>query len=264
MTIKKITYATTLIGLGSLLAIGSFAPAALAETTKVSQTKSEQSSGTLRQGLPGRRLGGGTRQDGKVFTDEYSYLAALTPSSNLSITTAERPTLMFYIPNMVTEQTGELVIRNENDDMVYESTFQIDREGGIVGFNTAEDAAMPVLALDETYRWYFSIIPDVTARSTDIVVNGNIRRVDSEAWLDEQSVDSAQITALGETNPLMQARVLYQEADLWHDAALILDELRQANPQNEAIAAEWDQLIERIGLTAVVELPEPTVQLGLN
>ena len=133
-----------------------------------------------------------------------------------------------------------------------------------MSFDTAEDTAMPILSLNETYRWYFSIIPDVTDRASDIVVHGNIRRVESEAWLAQQSVDASEITALSNTNPLMQARMLYQQANLWHDAALILDELRQANPTDEVIAAEWEQLIEFAGLTAVINMPEPTVQIGLN
>lgn len=264
MTIKKqFTYAAVLIGLSSLLSIGSLALPSLAKTTALSQTKSEQTNGPLRQGLPGRRLGGGTRGE-QVFAADYSYLAALTTSDNLSITAAERPTLMFYIPEMVTEQTGELVLRDAQDNSVYETTFNIASEGGIVTVNTAEEPTMPALTPNETYRWYFSIVSDTTERAKDIAVHGNIRRVETEAWLAELSIDSAEIARLEREDPLMQARVLYQQANLWHDAALILAELRQANPTDEAIAAEWEQLIEAAGLAAIIEMPEPAVQIGLN
>jgi len=270
MTIKKLAYASTMVGLSSLLCLGSLASSAFAQPTETRQAKSQQTGGeTLRQGLPGRRLGGGTREGGQVFVDGYSYLAALMTSDNLGVTTAERPTLMFYIPPMVSEQPGELVIRDEADNVVYKSTFPVYSEGGILSFNTAEDEAMPALAMDETYQWNFSIMPDVVEqtsdiRANDIAVSGNIRRVERESWLTEQSGDSATVAALGETSPLAQARMLYQQTNLWHDAAIIIDELRQANPADAAIAAEWNQLIEFAGLSAIVETPESTIQIGLN
>ncbi len=264
MTIKNIACASTIVCLSSLLQIGSLTPVAFAETTEASLTKSEQTGEGLRQGLPGRRLGGGTRQGGQIFRSKDSHLAALTPSNNLSVTTAERPTLMFYVPAMVTEQTGELVIRNAQDNVVYESSFQIDSEGDVVSFDTARNETMPALTLNETYSWFFSIIPEATERASDIVVHGNIRRVDREAWISQQSIDSAEIAGLSEVNPLMQARMLYQQANLWHDAALILDELRQSNPTDAVIASEWEQLIALAGLAAVVEVSETTVQTDLN
>ncbi|MEO1791045.1 MAG: DUF928 domain-containing protein [Cyanobacteria bacterium J06629_19] len=263
MIIKKFTHAATLVGMSSVLCLGALSSAVLAETAEITSAKSNQSGETLRQGLPGRRLGGGTRQGGQVFTAEYAYLAALTTSDNLNITTAQRPTLMFYIPDMTAEYTAELIIRDAQDNMVYEGLFQLGSEEGIVSFNTAEQENMPALALNETYQWYFSIIPEVTDRASDIVVNGNIRRVEKDAWLSQQSVDTTEITALEETNPLMQARMLYQQANLWHEAAVILNELRQANPSDDAIAAEWEQLIEFAGLTAVVPA-RPAVHIGSN
>ncbi|MEO0376991.1 MAG: DUF928 domain-containing protein [Cyanobacteria bacterium P01_A01_bin.17] len=176
MIIKKFTHAATLVGMSSVLCLGALSSAVLAETAEITSAKSNQSGETLRQGLPGRRLGGGTRQGGQVFTAEYAYLAALTTSDNLNITTAQRPTLMFYIPDMTAEYTAELIIRDAQDNMVYEGLFQLGSEEGIVSFNTAEQENMPALALNETYQWYFSIIPEVTDRASDIVVNGNIRR----------------------------------------------------------------------------------------
>ena len=263
MIARKIARAAMLVGLSGLLSMSTFASSSFAGIVKVSSVKSaEPSEESLRQGLPGRRLSGGTRGE-QIFAVD-AYLAALTTPDNLSITVAEHPTLLFYIPEMVADQTGELVLRDAQDNRVYEKTVQLDSQGGIVSVDTAKDQSMPALSLNETYRWYFSIIPESTDRASDVVVHGNIRRVEQAAWLAEQSISSTEIARLSEENPLMQARMFYQQAQLWHDAAVIIGELRQANPTDEVIAAEWQQLIETAGLTAAVEVLEPTVQIGLN
>ena len=272
-TPQKIIFASMLIGLSSLLAISGTASSSWANNSITSNVEakdmtisiksSEASADTLRQGLPGRRLGGGTRSD-RLFAENYSYLAALTTSDNLSITTEERPTFIFSVPQMLEDQTAEFVLRNEKDELVYESTFQISREGGTITLDTNNVAGMDALAIDETYQWYFSIIPDEIDRANDAGVYGNIRRVDSEAWLTQSTLDSATLTQISSENPLEQARALYQQANLWHDAAVTLNELRQAEPENPEIASEWHQLLEFAGLANVIEVSEPTVHIGLN
>ncbi|MEO0826827.1 MAG: hypothetical protein AAFY67_14370 [Cyanobacteria bacterium J06642_9] len=52
----------------------------------------------LSQGLPGRRIGGGTRSLDVAIGQEQSPLTALLPESNLAMVTAEHLALLFYIP----------------------------------------------------------------------------------------------------------------------------------------------------------------------
>ncbi|MEO0771467.1 MAG: DUF928 domain-containing protein, partial [Cyanobacteria bacterium J06649_4] len=205
----------------------------------------------------------GTRNE-RLFAQNYAYLAALITSDNLGITTEERPTFIFSVPQMVEDHTAEFVLRNENDELVYESTFPIDREGGTITLDTASIDGMEALTLNETYRWYFSIIPDVSDRAKDAGVHGNIRRVDAEDWLAQQSLDGETLAHLANNNSLERARALYQQANLWHDAAVALNKLRQAQPENTAIASEWHQLLEFAGLASIVETPETSIEIGLN
>ncbi|MEL6602576.1 MAG: DUF928 domain-containing protein [Cyanobacteria bacterium J06614_10] len=265
MTIKRFAYASTVVGLLSSVGLLAHAPAGVANPIHEAPTvkASEQGTGTLRQGLPGRRLGGGTRSD-RLFAGDYAYLAALVMPDNLSITTAEKPELMFYLPEMVSDQAVEFVLRNEADELVYTTTFQVERAGGMIALDTAEVATLSPLTVNETYRWYLSIIPEANDRANDVVVHGNIRRVEREAWLAQQAIDSETLARLNSTDRLQQAKALYQQANLWHDAANILNELRQANPNDVDIAAEWDRLLTYAGLASVLETPYPTVQITLN
>ncbi|NJM99785.1 MAG: DUF928 domain-containing protein [Phormidesmis sp. RL_2_1] len=217
---------------------------------------------TLRQGLPGRRLGGGTRGN-RIFSQNHGSLVALTTPDPLSITTAERPALLFYVPEMVSANTAEFVLRDRDDQLIYITTFEIDSIGGIIRIEPTSDE-LSALALNENYQWYFSLIPDGQDRASDIVVHGSIRRVEQTEWLSQQPVGTALAQQLTTATPLARAKLLYQQANLWHDAALILQPLRQSYPENTAIAAEWAQLLKFADLAAVVPVSQPLVQISRN
>ena len=249
MIIKKYAYRAVLTGLGSLLSLGLTVPASLANAgPELVVEAKENSQGTLRQGLPGRRLGGGTRGD-RVFTDAYAYLAALVTSDNLSQTTAAQPTLLFSVPDMIAAQEAEFILRDSNGENVYQTTFMLNDKAGLVSLDLSETDAAP-LRLEENYRWYFSIVSDQseTHRAKDVVVHGNIRRVQGK-----HSPDAvAAANALPVAERIAKARTLYEEEALWHDAAVVLHAMRHDYPDNSAVAAEWDRLIDFAGLSAVL------------
>lgn len=241
----------SIVGLGSVACLFASAPASLASSIgEPTVNASEQDSETPRQGVPGRRLGGGTRGE-HIFIRNQANLTALVTPDNLSVTTAERPTLLFYVPQMLTANKAEFILRDANDELIYESTFEVGDEGALVSVEMAETDTVPALTVNENYDWYFSIIPDLEDRASDIVVHGTIRRVDPAEWLAQQQLDAAMLDRIVAVEPLKKARMLYQQANMWHDAILILDELRKADPENEAIAAEWNYLLESAGLSPV-------------
>lgn len=231
--IKAFACVSTIVGLSSLLGVAVIASSSIANPTVETTIASADNSETLRQGIPTRRLGGGTRDNTSIFAENYTYLAALVMPDGMTITTAQRPTLLFHVPELKANQTAEFVLRDGNDDLVYENTFEIGQAGGIIDISLPGVEALPALKLNSDYQWYFSIIPETSDRSTDIVVHGGIRRVESHDWL-------------------------------WHDAAVEAYAQRQENPTDSAIASEWEQLIETAGLSAVVNTTEPAVQISLN
>ncbi len=261
MITKQFACLMTALSLSSLTALFAIAPAManpISETA--SHNEKNASNSTLRQGIPGRRLGGGTRRD-RVFADATDNLMALTTVETLSITTAESPKLLFYVPEMVTNNTVEFVLLNDQDNVVFEKTFVLNRDAGIVSIDLAnesesesEDESEAIaLSLDTNYQWYFSIIPNADDRASDTVVHGSIRRVDRTAWLKQQAADARLGEQLETAEPLAKVRLLYQQANLWQDALALLDELRQADPDNAAIAQEWTQLLASAGLSSPVQ-----------
>lgn len=135
---------------------------------------------------------------------------------------------------------------------------------GVVSIDLA-NAGIDPLALAETYHWYFSIVPDATDRSNDVVVHGNIRRI---YWANQlqQQLEAAITTEadMSVEESLTQTKALYQEADLWHDAALVLYTLRQTNPENMDVVAEWNRLLEFAELSNVVQSSTSFLQVGLR
>ena len=210
----------------------------------------EKSEGTPVEGLPGRRLGGGTRGPDLSSDDEYKLLVALVPETNVAVTTAAYPSFLFHLPSAAESREIEYVLRNEADELVYETRFSVDSISGLVSIDLANVEGLAPLVINENYHWYFSIIAD--DRSQDISVDGWTRRVDLSTWIAEQTDMPDLATRLDTAKPLEQARLLYQEAQLWNDAALILADLKQAEPQNEAITAEWLDLLQTVNLAELM------------
>ncbi len=274
--IKQFACVATSLSLSFLIPLvvapASFANAAAGEQSNVviseqaSALQPGQSSPTLRQGIPGRRVGGGTRSD-LIFANASDVLTAITTPDPLTVTSASHPRLLFYVPEMLSDNTVEFVLRDRQDNLIYETTFTLAREAGTVSVDLA-DSGLPALSLNENYQWYFSIVPNALDRANDVVVHGSVRRVDSAEWLALHPAGMALAEQLVAADPLEQAR-LYRQANLWHDAALILDSLYQADPENVAIATAWSQLLQSAGLSNIdptqrIPKAAPPIQIGLH
>lgn len=210
-----------------------------------------------RQGLPGRRIGGGTR--GEECIAGETPLIALMPENNLGVTTAAHPSLLFYLPQSTAVREVEFVLLDTHDQLIYDTTFQVKGDSGIISLSLSNDETLPLLAKDENYHWYFSIICDPANRAQDIAVDGWIRRVELATTLTNQLDNAA---------PLERARFLYKESELWHEGLTILAGLRRAQPNEPTVAAQWTQLLQSVGLASIaqeslIDLPLVTDSNGL-
>jgi len=256
MIFRRFVQVSALLSIGSCLCITAPSAVALPSVeTAAKESKQEPESQSVRQGLPGRRISGGSRTEG-IFLDENEHLAALTAPDAVSITTSEYPEILLYLPEMKVDNSAEFVLLDSEGKVVYEETFVADRQAKLMSVGVVANAeGRSLLSLNKDYEWYFSIIPDAQDRANDAVVHGSIRRVDEGAWLSQQQVDTQLGAQMAAAEPLIQAQMMYQEANLWHDAALLLNELRQAHPESKAIASEWNQLLEVAGLSNIADSP---------
>ncbi|MEO1402888.1 MAG: DUF928 domain-containing protein [Cyanobacteria bacterium J06635_1] len=234
---SKIYQIAIAITLGNLLSLGLGVAPGVADSNDGEE---------LSQGLPGRRIGGGTRTPDASFSHEQQPLTALMPDSNLGVVTAEHPDLLFYVPQADGPQKIEFVLRNADDELVYDTTFQMSAQGGMVSIGLTDPDQLPELALNQDYQWYFSIVAE--DRAKDISVDGWVRRVELNDWIAQQGLGQALAARIADASGLELARLLYQEAGLWSEAVLILNELRLSQPSSLAILTEWETLLETVGL----------------
>lgn len=198
-------------------------------------------------GVPGRRIGGGSRGcsvTGDGPTDHA--LTALVPETTMGLTVEAYPTFFWYLPP--TSATAvEFVLMDENSEkVIYETTFRTKGEAGIVSLNLPENASLPPLEINDSYRWYFSIICNPEDRAADIYVQGWVRRIEASASLTEQ---------LATTTSDLERVQVYARNGIWHEAIAMLAQLRRSNPNNAEIQREWQELITSVQLENVAQVP---------
>ncbi len=180
----------------------------------------------------------------KCMQDEaYSFpLTALIPESGLGLTTAPNPTLLVYVPPTTTTQ-AHLTLRDADDNGLYQSRVQIPQTGGILSIPLPADS--PELAVGNTYHWSLALLCQPT--QTDIpIVRGQVRRI-------ELSDDDA--AALAAQPSLLLQALVYGQSGIWHDMLVNLAMLRQTQPENKVLDANWEELLQEENLGAIANTP---------
>lgn len=199
----------------------------------------------LRQGLPGRRISGGSRSPAaSCLRTPDQAVVALMPKSNLGLTLADRPTLWFLLPAVSPDKQLELGLFDSKGDLVYQKTIQAPDSAGLTGFSLPDTIAP--LTPGENYRWYLSVVCNPGSRAEDLYVTG---------WTSRVSPDSTLLQALS-TASVQERLAIYESSSLWLDTLTALAELQQqdyaaaepAEPGNVQIAQQLSHFIETADL----------------
>ncbi len=217
-----------------------------ASQTQISQNdpkiavKSKQKQDGSNRGRPTKRKGMGSRSDCPAANIP---LTALIPENKVSQVVEANPKFWFYIPYQAGKiHVGEFVLQDEADNDVYRSRFPIDKGEGIVSINLGGKS----LEADKVYQWYFKLYCDDSKLSTPIYVHGWVQRVALRSQQEKQLITS---------DSLRQRFAFYAQNDIWYSALTELVKLKQANPQNQVIAAYWLQLLNNVGLQELSNQP---------
>jgi hypothetical protein len=199
------------------------------------------------EGLPGRRVGGGSRGCRNATQTSFvnpKQLMALVPTTNVNITATATPTLFFHIPALPTARTIEFVLQDDRNHSLYETSFVAPvNQSGVIPVSLPTSA--PALELGKHYRWYFSVICNPEDRAQDIGVDGWLKRVRLPQQLEQQ---------LRTIAPAKQAG-LYASSGLWQEAVATLASLRRDRPQDASLITGWATLLRSAGLDAIVQSP---------
>ncbi|ACK69849.1 protein of unknown function DUF928 [Gloeothece citriformis PCC 7424] len=194
---------------------------------------------TGNRGAPKSTAGGGTRSDDyecMALKEGDIPLVALMPNrENIGKTATSTPTLYWYVPE--TKATdGELVVLDDQGNEVYYTNFALSQQSGIVKLTIPPGAN---LQPGKTYSWSFMVICDSNYRNRDKFVEGKIEYIAVNDELKNQ---------LKKGSDLEKAQ-LYAQQSIWYET---LDLIAKNRPQN---TAEWQQLLQSVGLGSLTEKP---------
>lgn len=193
---------------------------------------------------PGRRESAGVR--GACLPPNQS-LTVLIPENQVTLTTSLYPTFFFYLPE-TKAQEALFILYDENEREIYRSIFSIKEMSGLLKLSIPDAVTSPKLAPGKNYYWQFSMFCDPQNPSLDPFVDGWVQRVPLTQDISNnlaRASDSEKVD-------------IYAAAGIWQDALTTLADLRQNNPSDRNLAAQWNQLLENIGLEKIAQ--EPMIQ----
>jgi Domain of Unknown Function (DUF928) len=190
------------------------------------------------QGTPGNRGGGASRGNCSAVKPT---LTALTPAqvdenmqqSVWAVSSSSSPRFWLYVPAYTTDSSAisiEFSVLDKEDKDLFPPQVTIASQPGIIEFSLPTP-----LEAGQQYHWYFIVN---CGASTQDFVDGWVE------WRQPNADLQRQISQAGDREKV----ALYAENGFWYDALTELARLRQANPEDEALKADWEGLLDSIGL----------------
>lgn len=202
-----------------------------------------------KRGVPGRRVGGGTRDPVGCVQGRPSYLTALLPQTNLGLTTSAYPRFFWFMPQ-TKARLAEFTLYEGTEEtpdrtLIYKTTFAIAGTPGIASLSLPSDAGTPPLQVGKDYHWSVTLICSPEQPQSNIDVDGWVQRIALEPPLRNQ---------LAQASPRDRVS-LYAQNGLWFDTLTALAELRCARPSDSTVAKSWATVLKSVKLDAIVEQP---------
>jgi hypothetical protein len=198
----------------------------------------------LRFRSPNRGTPIATRGGASRGPDQLKELRAIAPRGNFGLTTADRPSILVFLPKANHEVLKVTLKSPDGKKTLFKREYLMPAAPGIVKIDLT-DANTPALALNRGYRWSVSLFYGSVDRSTGSTIEGFIERVKPDAKL-TQSLK----TVKPEQRP-----AVYAQNSVWWDMILTLDELRKQSPNNKDLEQQWKSVLEDAGLSAIANLP---------
>ncbi len=189
----------------------------------------------------GRREGAGTRGSCAVG---QTPLTALIPATNSGQTLSAHPAFFFYVPQ-TRSRSAEFAVLDENNQPIYQTNLNITGIEGVVSVSLPDTPEKPLLEVGKDYKWQFVILCNPDTKEDDLIVDGWIERVQADERFAQQ-IEKAS----GRDRVVLLAR-----SGFWFDTLGSLAELRSAEPNNTAIADDWSNLLQSVGLDKIASEP---------
>jgi len=201
----------------------------------------QDGSSSVRQGLPGRRISGGTRSECMAGS---APVVALNPTTNLGETVSDSPSVYFIIPELEDVYPLEFSLRDSEGNSIYEQSLNTRENRGVVGIQLPPQS----LEKNQDYQWKFSVVCDAQDPSQRDTLSGWLRQVEPEEAM-ANSLNTAESYSI---NAGLEVARSYQESGLWNDAISTLAELREQYPTARSVYHSWNQLLQALEVETLV------------
>ena len=203
--------------------------------------------------MPDNRDSGAKREPRKgqgCTQDERGPIALVPDPDDPAPTASEYPTVFWYMPQTVAP-AAEFLLRDETDKNfkdVYRVNYALPKSTkGVVSPPGIKSLTIPnlyPLEIGKAYHWYLALICNPSNRGEDIIVEGFIKRVQSDPTL---------VSRLQQATP--EDRIaLYADARLWYETLNALVELRRDRPSDGNLEVAWKTLLKSLGLQDVEDV----------
>jgi len=181
---------------------------------------------------------------GSALADGEDGLRALVPSTGYGLTVAAAPTFFFYVPETV-ELPIEFTLLTAEGDVIYQITFTLPKEAGIVPIDLAALTNSVSLQVGQLYYWFFAIVTDPEDRSGDHLVSGWVERVEPDPSL----------RAASGSNQSQELPLRYAQLGIWYDALAAIAKLHRTYADRSEYTTQWNELLESIGFPYLANEP---------
>ncbi|XGV99016.1 MAG: DUF928 domain-containing protein [Leptolyngbya sp. BL-A-14] len=249
--IKRLRYSTILslvllMPSALLVALPDVAQGATPTPTIAPSMKISLKFAVPKRGAPRSTAGGASRGSCLRSSNQPTQkpLTAVVPSTRLGLTFAEHPSVFVYVPQSSAQTAGFLLLSNDDTEVVYETTFALPSQAGIVRFDLPDNA--PPLEVGKQYHWFVTTLCDATS--------GLSGSPTVEGWIERSTPDVALTKALQKTLPGNRP-ALYADAGIWHETLTTLADLQRKYPKNSKFLNDWREALQSVGLVNVASEP---------
>lgn len=187
-----------------------------------------------KRGMPGGRLGGGTRS-----ADHNVTLLSVLAPDHTGLTGQEQPILYWYLSKPTSHPIYFTVVDTESTKTVLDVKLAAPSRPGVQAIRLSDHGIR--LSPGVQYQWFVALMLDGEHRSKDIIAGGMIERTAMPQDL------SSKLAGVGRP----QRMAMYAEAGFWYDAVEAISEEITAVPNDAGLRKQRASLLEQVGLPEI-------------
>jgi hypothetical protein len=192
------------------------------------------------RGAPRTTVGAGSRGCPQSLNVTLSLLA---PNDHIGLTSSNRPSFSWFVSDASPVPVEFALVEPGKAKPILVKQLKADKRG-IMELNLPKD--VPGLLPDKEYRWSVSLVCNPIRRSNDVY---------AQSWIKFVPMSGATSNGSSEKSTTIEQARIFADGGYWYDALSALNLARQTQPNNPSVSIAQKELLDQIGMTEVIKLP---------